>query len=61
MRGIERLRVHLNVAVLVFLGSSLPSGSPSSMFDFLKTTLKIDGVEGSVRGHPVEERTSWLE
>lgn len=58
VRGIERLRVHLNVAVLMFSGGSLPSGSPSLMFDFFKTTLKIDGVEGSVRSHPVEERTS---
>lgn len=58
MRGIERLRVHLNGAGLMFSGSSLPYGSPSLMFDFLKTTLEIDGVEGSVRSPSGEEMTS---
>lgn len=57
VRGIERLRVHLNVAGLMFSGGSLPCGSPNLMFDFLKTTLGIDGVEGSVRNPPVEEMT----
>lgn len=58
MRGIERIRVHPIVAALMFSGGSLPSGSLSLMFDFLKTTLKSYGVEGSVKSHPAEEMTS---